>query len=220
MNLCEIPFKQRSSAFEADWKNPFWQSIEPVSIDFAHPASSAHLPKTQVKAAYNEHSIHILFRVQDQYIRALATETHGPVYKDSCVEFFFAPNPQTPDSYFNLEINCCGTLLAQHHTGPRKNSRYLDIRDCQKIQVAGSLNRPIHREITEPLTWTLEIALPFEILTPYAPFEKPAPGVIWRANFYKCADESSHPHWLMWSPVITETPDFHRPDYFGRIEFL
>ena len=23
----------------------------------------------------------------------------------------------------------------------------------------------------------------------------------WRANFYKCGDDTSHPHWAAWSPL-------------------
>jgi hypothetical protein len=49
--------------------------------------------------------------------------------------------------------------------------------------------------------------------------EKPGPGVTWRANFYKCADKTSHPHWLTWAHVNYPKPKFHLPEYFGRIEF-
>jgi len=40
-----------------------------------------------------------------------------------------------------------------------------------------------------------------------------------RANFYKCGDELQTPHFLSWNPVRTERPDFHRPDFFGVLEF-
>lgn len=49
--------------------------------------------------------------------------------------------------------------------------------------------------------------------------ERPRPGVTWRANFCKCADDSSRPHWLTWSPVTDSEPAFHRPKYFGILEF-
>ena len=41
-------------------------------------------------------------------------------------------------------------------------------------------------------------------------------GRVIRANFYKCGDETPIPHFGMWSPVDNETPDFHRPEYFGK----
>lgn len=40
-----------------------------------------------------------------------------------------------------------------------------------------------------------------------------------RANFYKCGDALKKPHFLSWSPINIEKPDFHRPDFFGEITF-
>jgi hypothetical protein len=220
MKTYPVIYKGQSAGPDADWNNSFWQSVKSISLDNAHPESSRHLPRTKAKAVYDDRSIRVIFRVRDQYVRAITTQTHGSVYKDSCVEFFFAPDSKAPLSYFNLEMNCCGILLAHHYTGPRKNSRPLEIKDCQKIQIASSLSGPICDEIVTPITWTVELVLPYEAITPYANFDKPAPGVLWRGNFYKCADDSSCPHWLMWSPVPSEKPDFHRPDSFGQIQFV
>ena len=58
-----------------------------------------------------------------------------------------------------------------------------------------------------------------QILSTYAPVTAPGPGVAWRANFYKCADASSHPHWLTWAPVDWPQPDFHRKEFFGTLVF-
>ena len=41
-----------------------------------------------------------------------------------------------------------------------------------------------------------------------------------RANFYKCGDKTLQPHFLSWSPIHSEKPDFHRPEDFGIINFL
>lgn len=49
--------------------------------------------------------------------------------------------------------------------------------------------------------------------------DKPAPGTRWRANFYKCADKTSHPHWLTWAPVDYPKPKFHLSGFLGWIEF-
>ena len=40
-----------------------------------------------------------------------------------------------------------------------------------------------------------------------------------KANFYKCGDELQTPHFLSWNPIQIEQPDFHRPDFFGTLEF-
>ena len=211
-----------STSFEVDanWNKSVWRGIEPLQIGFPHwPTQTEHLPATEAKLQYDAANVYVIFRVQDRFVRAAATEIHGEVWKDSCVEFFFAPYSVEGDSYLNIEVNCCGVPLMQHHDGPRKGTHFLEAEQCRKIEIASSLQAPIEGEIAELLTWTLEYRLPFEVLSRYPEFIKPEPGVCWRANFYKCADDSSHPHWMAWSPIEQEQPDFHRPEYFGTLIF-
>jgi len=212
---CSVPVR-----IDADWGKPVWQDVEPIEVGTAHwPVQTEHLPNTQVKMQYDPENLYVIFRVRDRYVRAAATDIHGEVWKDSCVEFFFAPYGKAGTSYFNLEVNCCGVPLMQHHDGPRAGTCFLDVEQCRKIEIAASQG-PIKNEITEPTIWTLEYRLPFEILKQYPEVEKPAAGVRWRGNFYKCADSSSHPHWMAWSVIDREQPDFHRPECFGVLKFI
>lgn len=210
-----------NNAIDADWNKLFWHDVKPIPVRVSNwvEPRPATFPQAEVKLQYDDSHIYVIFRVRDRYVKAVTTQIHGPVYKDSCVEFFFSPNRKQMNAYFNIEINCCGTILAQYHTGPRKNSRFLNNADCRKIQVA-STSGPIQIEIKKPMTWTVEYAIPLEILLHYMEIEKPAPGICWRGNFYKCADASSFPHWISWLPISGKTPDFHRPDCFGLLEFI
>ena len=38
-------------------------------------------------------------------------------------------------------------------------------------------------------------------------------------NFYKCADGTDSPHYVSWSPIKTEKPNFHCPEFFGELIF-
>ena len=40
-----------------------------------------------------------------------------------------------------------------------------------------------------------------------------------RANFYKCGDKLQTPHFLSWSPIDLEKPNFHCPEFFGELHF-
>ena len=91
--------------------------------------------------------------------------------------------------------------------------------DYGKMTIAHSLPKIVDPEITEPVTWTVEYRIPIEIVKKHCPTTSPATGVTWRANFYKCADDSSHPHWLTWSPVDFPKPQFHLPEFFGVLKF-
>jgi len=216
--MYEINKTTHPITIDANWDKEVWANIPALDIKLYMGDKPEHLPKTQAKLLYDDQAIYVIFRVEDQYVRAVANETHGEVWKDSCVEFFFTPDQTIDAGYFNLEMNCGGTFLLHHNTKdlPRQE---LELSDCQQIQVATTLPKNIDPEITQPTTWCVEYRLPINIIENYANVAKPAPGVIWRANFYKCADQTSHPHWLTWNKVNHPTPNFHLPKYFGQIIF-
>lgn len=205
---------------DADWDKPAWKKIEPLTLKLHMGDKPEHFPKVQAKLAYDDAAIYVIFRVEDQYVRAVAQKHQDAVCRDSCVEFFFAPGDDVASGYFNLEMNCGGTMLLHDQVTPRKGMQPLSPEDVAKIEVAHSLPRIIDPEIAEPTTWTVEYRLPLEILDDYRPkYTAPAPGVTWRANFFKCADATSHPHWLTWSKVERPRPDFHVPEFFGTLVF-
>ncbi|HEX8038127.1 MAG TPA: carbohydrate-binding family 9-like protein [Chryseosolibacter sp.] len=39
-------------------------------------------------------------------------------------------------------------------------------------------------------------------------------------DFYKCGDNLPEPHFITWNDVKAPKPDFHLPEFFGRINFL
>ena len=45
----------------------------------------------------------------------------------------------------------------------------------------------------------------------------PAVGLQLWANFYVCGDRTPCPCYGAWNDVQTTTPDFHRPEFFGRL---
>lgn len=205
---------------DARWDKPAWQSVQPVELKYYMGEKPEHLPKVQAKVAYDEKNVYVIFRVEDRYVRAVAPKHQGLVCRDSCVEFFFAPGTDVTKGYFNLEMNCGGTMLLHFQLIPRKNMVPLTDEDLARIEVAATQPRLIDPEIAEPTTWSVEYRIPVEIMEKYLPdAAKPAPGVEWRANFFKCADATSHPHWLTWNKVERPRPDFHVPEYFGTLVF-
>jgi len=204
------------------WDKEPWDRIVPLRIEHHMGDDPDHRPGVQAKIAYDDEAVYVIYRVEDQYIRCAITDYQGPVFRDSCVEFFFTPSENLDLGYFNLEMNCIGTALFHFQRGQgenRERSR-LERDHFDQIEVAHSIDPElVATEMEDPLIWTLEYRIPFDILTEYADIERPASGVRWRANFYKCADDTSHPHWLTWSVVDLERPNFHRPDYFGTLIF-
>lgn len=204
---------------DADWDKMPWKDMAPLYLSEFMGDKPEHFPQTQAKIAYDDSSMFVIFKVADQYIKAIHDKNQDPVYKDSCVEFFFSPGEDSNEGYFNLEMNCGGTILFHHQKKPGVGSKLISTTHIDQIEVAHSLPKIVNSEIEKRTTWVVEYRIPFSVLTDYHHFSLPKKGTIWRANLYKCADDTSHPHWLTWAPVDHPKPNFHLPEFFGWLDF-
>jgi hypothetical protein len=214
-----VPELPEPIEIDGNWNKPAYEKIKPLVINQHMGEEPDHRPNVLAKLAWDDDALNIIFRVEDRYVRAVAKKYQDPVCLDSCVEFFFTPGSNLGFSYFNIEINCGGTTLFWWHPEGKK-AIPVAAKDGDKVEVGHTLSKIVDPEIGEPTTWTLEYRLPFAVVQKYcSDASRPAPDVIWKANFYKCADATSHPHWLTWSFVDHPTPQFHLPRYFGTLTF-
>ena len=199
-----------------------WEDIADIKICEFRKESSRHRPQTTCRMFYDNSGLYALFYVKDRYVKAVYSKSGDPVYEDSCVEFFVQPSVNS--GYFNFEFNCCGTLLATYITDPARTengfAEYtpLDAADIKNILIYPSVTGILKEEITTPFEWKLGFFIPFSLFANYAKTATPSPGDEWRANFYKCGDKTSHPHWGAWSPV--PELNFHIPESFGHLKFM
>ena len=204
------------------WDGPAWGSVAAVAIDRFHPRSSDHRPPTALKLLHDGRCLFALFRVDDRYVRSRHTEYDSDTYKDSCVELFVQPAGRT--GYFALEVNCGGAFSLRYIEDPtRTANRFarwtrVDLAQAQKIRVAHSMPSAVEPEQAGPVTWWVEYAWPLEAMEAYCGPLGSLGGQRWRANAFKCGDETSHPHWASWAP-IGEALNFHAPEHFGTLEF-
>lgn len=219
MNEYRVPKLTRTLSLDAKWQKMPWAGILPLNVNHNLGEKPVHFPFVQAKLAYDEDALFVIFKVEDRYVRATAQVYQDEVFKDSCVEFFFTPGEDITQGYFNFEINCGGTALFYHQKGRKNEDKPIAETDFKQIEIAHTMPKIVDPEIEELVTWMVEFRMPIHILASYAQIETPAPGVIWRANLYKCADGCSHPHWLTWSPIELPTPDFHSSDFFGKLVF-
>ncbi len=204
---------------ENPWSQPVWQQAPIVAVDQCVGGEYDHQPLVQARVLYDAEALYVAFRVEDQYVRAVAETWHGRVCRDSCVEMFFTPGPDTSVGYFNVEVNCGGTMLLHFQPAPAEDIQKMPVEQCEKIEIWHELPKIIDPEIAEPTIWQVAYRLPLEVLAPFVEVESPKAGVVWRGNFYKCADQTSQPHWLSWSFIDTPGPNFHRPDSYGELRF-
>jgi hypothetical protein len=126
-------------------------------------------------------------------------------------------SPEDDGIYYNLEFNGIGTCLLGSGTA-RTNRRVADPAVVSKIRRKTSVGADPVSEKKGRFSWTLTTAIPAEVFFRHK--IKKLQGMIFRANFYKCGDRLSVPHYLTWNPVGTVKPDYHRPEYFGILKFV
>jgi len=204
---------------DGNWNKPLWQNIQAIEISNFMGEIPKFRPTVHAKMMYDDENLFVIFSVKDRYVRCITKDFHGPVWEDSCVEFFFSPDVNFPERYFNLEINCGGTPLMHYNVIAGKEYSPIEIEDLKKIEIAHSLPQTIEPENTNYVNWTVEYRIPLSIIHKYSNLTSPSKGVEWRGNFYKIAENNSNPHYMTWSVVKNITPDFHLPQFFGKLIF-
>jgi len=205
----------------AGWDDPLWSGVASLEVAEFRPESSAHRPCTRARLLHTDDGLSGIFRVQDRYVACRHTRFQAQVCEDSCVEVFL--QPKEDDGYLNFEMNCGGALHAAYVTDHRRErgalaaATPLALEEGRQVAIRTSLPPVVDPEIVSEVEWELAFFIPSSVLEQHVGPIGPLAGQEWRANLYKCADRTSHPHWAAWSPV--DALNFHLPRCFGRLRF-
>ena len=214
-NMKELIVNKVNTSGDAPWDEVL-KSLENASwnlIDTVNWTEYDYCPQVYFRMVYCNSAFLLQYRVREQSVRALASVDNGEVWKDSCVEFFVMPDD---DIYYNFEFNCAGTCLLA--VGASRNNREA-AQDAiiQTIRRQPSLGRHSFGERKGETEWDITLVIPCACLFKHPGYSPDGKTV--RANFYKCGDGLTVPHYLSWNPIRTEKPDFHRPESFGTVKF-
>ncbi len=140
--------------------------------------------QTRVKMMWDTHYLYIAAELEEPDIWATLRQRDTVIFYDNDFEVFIDPDGDT-HQYYEYEMNAFATwwdlLLIKPYRdgGPPVNG--WDIRGLKNgVHLYGTINRPGDKDDR----WTLEIAMPWEILRECAPQQKrPVAGNVWRINF-------------------------------------
>ncbi|MEK3701835.1 MULTISPECIES: carbohydrate-binding family 9-like protein [unclassified Paenibacillus] len=195
-----------------------WNEIGPLGVDYYLWLHNGYQPKVEVKLCFTDERLHIRFQVYEENPLIRCNSPGDPVYKDSCVEFFIQPLPDSDARYLNFELNAAGVLLLQ--LGEGREQRIPLAQDSTELfQIKGDLHVNAGQTTGENTCWTLEFSIPFAWLQSLFPDFTVASGQILRGNFYKCGDETDMPHYGCWNRVDSASPNFHLSSCFGELKF-
>jgi hypothetical protein len=172
-------------------------------------------PEARFNIGYSDNEIFLKYYITENFVKAEKTGSNQMVCEDSCVEFFVSPG--NDGIYYNFEFNPIGTCLLGCGTS-RKDSARADVSVIDRIRRKGSSGIKPFGEKKGEILWTITIAIPINVF--YKHNLQSLEGRSFRANFYKCGDKLTQPHYLTWNPVGTEKPDYHQPEFFGTLKFI
>ncbi|MFA6589448.1 MAG: carbohydrate-binding family 9-like protein [Bacteroidales bacterium] len=201
------------------------------------PGDFPYAPETRLSLGRSSSGIYLHFEVEEKEKRTSHFSDNAPVWQDSCVEFFVALPSE--EEYLNFEFNSLGYCLAARRKSREEyvlfSSEQLAL--IERIPGSADICREAGPESSPGLmmlkpeagdkpadirtkakgkpaqAWSLTIYLPFVLLGLDCECLPP----VLKANFYKCCSACSEKHYLSWSPVHSEKPDFHRPQDFGHL---
>ena len=222
MNKYTVKQTATPPALDAPFATGAWAAAEEGRVANFWPAGSDHRPDVRFRVLHDEAHLYVRFEVRDRYVRAVQRDYQGAVCTDSCVEFFVAPRAGA--GYYNFEMNAGGTLLLYYIEDPTRRPeggfvKYTPVPAAwgRRMRVWHSLPAVVDPEIAAPVTWGVGYCIPVALLEAYAGPLGRLSGQMWRSNFFKCGDNTSHPHWAAWSPIAKL--NFHLPECFGELEF-
>lgn len=157
----------------------------------------------EARLTWSEKGIDVLLTAFESPVLARAKGLDGQPWKDSCLEFFFAPF-EDDARYINIEVNPIGGACVEVGSGRNGRQRF-----TQAIPGMEFITRVYEDR------WTVSYTVPMDfIASVYG--KSLTGGQAMKGNFYTCS-EDIHPHFTVWNEVASAKPDFHRPDCFGDI---
>ena len=188
------------------------EHIRPEKVGCVNWAEYSYVPEVDLRLAFSDNVLALLYTVKEEHILGSVLDDNGPVWEDSCVETFI--KDPLSDNYYNFEINCIATRLA----ALRRSRTDCDLFSAEKLSKIRCFSSLPHEKTdtinTEQKEWNLALMIPFSLLG----LDK-APDYL-DVNFYKCGDNCRQPHYLSWSPIELPEPNFHCPEFFGRINLI
>ncbi|GAA4141872.1 carbohydrate-binding family 9-like protein [Sphingobacterium kyonggiense] len=182
-----------------------WHGIDEVSWKAEFP----YVPKVRFQIAYSSSHIFVHYDVEEEFVKAANIRPNESVWEDSCVEFFISFDQKK--NYYNAEFNVLGTGLIGYGPAIKEERSRLENSEILKVDTFTQV-----RTLNGVKTWQLILAIPVEIFGLELNALK---GTSAYANFYKCGDSLPRPHFISWNFIDNPTPNFHLPNYFGKINF-
>jgi hypothetical protein len=211
---------------EASWQEAAWSE---AFVDIEGDAKPKPQWTTRVKMMWDDEFFYFGAYLEEPHIWGTITTRDAVIFRDNDFEIFIDPDGDT-HKYYEFEMNALNTvwdllLVKPYRDGSKVALDYWDIRDMQTaVHLDGTLNNALDTD----KGWSVEVAMPWHVLSECAEKTPPRPGEQWRVNFsrvqwetakigkeYQKTREPEH-NWV-WSPQ--GLINMHYPEMWGLVQF-
>jgi len=193
----------------------YWETANFAGIK-TYPWGGVYRPEAAAALCCCEDSLVLRMCALERrdYLRLEETGLSGFVHEDSCMEFFFCPLSESLE-YINIEINPAGAAHIAVGKDRHSRKRLKSLADADEFRVT-----PFRRDIGEENEeWGFTAQISFGLIARLLRIKVYTPPFVLPGNFYICGDKTPVPHYGVWNPIDLPAPDYHRPEFFGRIQF-
>jgi hypothetical protein len=166
---------------EDAWKKVYWSED---FMDIQGKSKPKPRYKTRVKLLWDDDYFYIGAELEEPHVWATLTKRDSIIYQDNDFEVFIDPDGDS-HLYYELEINALNTVWDLLLVKPyRDGGPAIHSWDIQGLKTAVAVNGTLNDPKDKDKGWTVELALPWEVLKEATPLKKrPEPGESWRLNF-------------------------------------
>lgn len=194
-----------------DWSNIPTAHIDSYVWGGAERAHKAYGQAVYAATGGADEGLYIHLCCEEKDPISVTTVHNGPVWEDSCLEFFFtvSDSDEQKNGYINIECNSNGVTLIAYGKDRYERTFIVDMGiEPFPVELKKSCDR-----------WELFEFVPLEALVKIFGIAKIDESAVMSGNFYRC-DENGDAPFGSWSPVSTPEPDFHRPEFFGKMTLV
>ena len=218
---------------EPSWQRAVWTDD---FVDIEGDAQPTPRFRTRAKMLWDAHYFYFAGEMEEPDVWAKLQNRDAIIFYDNDFEVFIDPDGDT-HQYYELEVNAFGTEWDLFLVKPyRDGGPALHAWDIRGLKTAVSIDGTLNQPGDTDRGWTIEIAIPWEILKECAPDgAPPKPGSQWRVNFsrvewqtevidgeYQKVKDSqtgkplAEDNWV-WSPQ--GLINMHYPEMWGFVQF-
>jgi hypothetical protein len=211
-----------------EWTNPF--------ADITGNRDNQPAQQTRVKMLWDDENFYFAAELEEKHVRATLRQRDTVIYYDNDFEIFIDPDGDT-HLYYELEVNAFGTVWDLLMVKPyRDGGPAISGWNISGLKVGVNVEGTINNPESDDKNWTVEIAMPWQILKECAPgHRKPSDGEQWRVNFSRVdwewnlvdgryvkridpdTGDPLPPLNRTWSPQ--ERVNMHAPETWGYVQF-